>query len=100
MPPRPLALTEEARTELEDLRDHGRRPYLRARAAALLKLADGEPVATVAARGLLRRRKRDTVAEWRRRYDRDGVAGLVQLPRGHRGFSPSDRRRSGGDGAS
>ena len=36
-----LSLTEPQRAELEELRDHSPRPYLRERAAALLKVAGG-----------------------------------------------------------
>jgi hypothetical protein len=85
----PLLLSDQQRTELENLRDHDHRPYLRERAAALLKLADGQRVADVAASGLFRRRKCETLYRWRRAYRADGVAGLVMRPRGHRGFSPS-----------
>jgi transposase len=84
----PLLLSDQQRTELEALRDHDHRPYLRERAAALLKLADGQRVADVAATGLYRRRKRETLYRWRRAYRAHGVAGLVMRPRGHRGFPP------------
>ena len=39
---RTLKLTEEQRKELEHLRDHDPRPYVRERCAALLKIADGK----------------------------------------------------------
>jgi hypothetical protein len=42
-PPQTLELSEQQRAELEDLRDHSPLPYLRERAAALLKIADGMP---------------------------------------------------------
>ena len=99
MQTRPLPLSAAQRTELEQLREHDHRPYLRERAAAILKLADGQRVAAVAERGLLRRRKRETLYRWRRAYLAHGVAGLVMRPRGHRGFPPSGRRAAGGPGA-
>jgi len=52
-----LLLTDEQRAELIWLRDHAPKPYLRERAAALLKVADGQPVYKVAREGLLKHRK-------------------------------------------
>jgi hypothetical protein len=42
-PPQTLELSIEQSAELEDLRDHSPLPYVRERAAALLKVADGMP---------------------------------------------------------
>jgi hypothetical protein len=39
--PLEIQLSEEQLRELEDLRDHDQRPYLRERAAAILKVAVG-----------------------------------------------------------
>lgn len=89
MRPRVLLLTEAQRAELTQARDHDHRAYLRERAAALLKIADGQSVRAVALSGLLRRRAPDTVYLWLNHYQAQGLAGLIQLPRGHRGFSPS-----------
>lgn len=89
---RTLNLNAEQRAELEQARDHDQRPYLRERAAALLKIADGHSVRAVAAHGLLRRRQADTVSAWLTRYQAEGFAGLVQHARGWRGFSPSAAR--------
>ena len=91
-----LALTEGQRRELERARDRDPRPYLRERAAALLRVAAGESPHAVAlgGLGLLRPRKPDTVYEWLRRYRAGGAAGLVARPRGHRGFSPSGGGRA------
>jgi hypothetical protein len=87
---RELPLTEAERQELSQLRDHDPKPYLRERAAALLKVADGMPAAQVARHGLLRVRKPDTLYAWLDRFLQDGVAGLRILPgRGRKGaFSP------------
>lgn len=92
---RSFNLTDEERTELIDLRDHAPQPYLRERAAALLKVDDGHPAARVARHGLLRPRKPDTVYAWLDRYLLDGVAGLRILPgRGRKpAFSPLARER-------
>ncbi|WIG59756.1 MAG: hypothetical protein OJF49_002503 [Ktedonobacterales bacterium] len=86
---RRLALTAGQRRELVQMRDRDRRAYLRERAAALLKIAEGRSVRAVALRGLHRRRKPDTVYGWLNAYLTGGVAALVQRARGHRGFSPS-----------
>jgi hypothetical protein len=90
--PKPLTviLTDEQRRELEYARDHDPRPYLRERAAAILKIADGASGRQVALQGLLKRRKADTVYEWFHRYGERGLQGLVIRPgRGRKpAFSP------------
>lgn len=92
---RRLVLTDVQRRELLDLRDHAPEPYLRERASALLKVADGIPAALVARQGLLRPRKPDTVYDWLNRYQAEGTAGLWVRPgRGRKpAFSPSAPRR-------
>ncbi len=85
---RSLTLTEAQRQELEHTRDHDQRPYLRERAAALLKIAQGQAAHHVARAGLHKRRDPDTLYAWLDRYEHAGLRGLVQRPRGHRGFSP------------
>jgi hypothetical protein len=89
--PRSLILTPEERATLLDLRDHARLPYLRERAGALLKIADGMPPAVVARSGLLRERAADTVYAWLNRWQAHGVAGITIRPgRGRKpAFSPS-----------
>lgn len=81
-----LSLSAEERTALCQLRDHAPQPYLRERAAALLKLADGATIQQVAQAGLLRPRARITVAAWLNRYLTEGLAGLTL-------FFPSPARR-------
>lgn len=78
--PRRLDLSRAQRTELERVRDTAPKPYLRERAAALLKIADGLPAAHVARTGLLRPRDPDTVYAWLDRYQREGLAGLHVRP--------------------
>ena len=87
---RRILLTPAERAELEQLRDHAVKPYLRERAAALLKVADGAIAATVARERLLRRRQPRTVYLWLDRYREDGIAGLTIRPgRGRKpAFSP------------
>jgi transposase len=86
-----LVLTPTQRTELIHLRDTAPKAYLRERAAALLKMADGMPAAAVARTGLLRPRQPDTVYRWFHRYQQEGVAGLADRPgRGRKpAFFPS-----------
>lgn len=85
-----LALTETEEQELTRLRDQAPKPYLRERAAALLKVADGQSAASVARQGLLRPRKPDTIYTWLDRFLIDGIAGLsIQAGRGRKpAFSP------------
>jgi len=87
---RPFMVTTAERQELTALRDHGTKTYLRERAAALLKVADGMPAARVARTGLLRPRKPDTVYAWIDRFIEAGSAGLqIQAGRGRKpAFSP------------
>lgn len=86
-----LSLTNKQRAELVDLRDHADKPYLRERAAALLKIADGDSARQVAAHGLLRKRWYHTLAIWVERYLQSGVDGLkINSGRGRKpAFSPS-----------
>jgi len=98
MPRRQLVLSETQRQELVQMRDHARQPYVRERAAALLKIADGLPAARVARQGLLRPRRPDTVYEWLDRYQATGSADMKVHPgRGRKpAFSPSAFHGGGG----
>jgi hypothetical protein len=87
---RTLTLDDEARLALEHMRDHHPTPYLRERASALLKIADGMATYAVARHGLLKRRKADTVYAWLNAYQQYGLAGLYQKPRRQRRFPPQD----------
>jgi transposase len=82
-----LLLTPEQRDELVALRAAAAKPYLRERAAALLKIADGQAAAAVARTGLLRPRQPDTVYRWLARYRAEGTAGLTD--RSGRGRKPA-----------
>ncbi len=77
---RRLVLTEEQRHQLIHLRDASPKPYLRERAAALLKIADGAPAAQVARVGLLRPRQPDTVYRWFNSFLQQGIEGLKVKP--------------------
>lgn len=89
---RTLSLTPEQESDLVRMRDHDRRPYMRERAAALLKIASGMSPHAVALHGLLKRRDRDTVYRWLDDYEANGCIKPRPPCRGP--FSP------GGPGAS
>ncbi len=95
--PKPLCLVLSAQQikELEQARDKHPLPYVRERAAALLKIAAGRSARDVALHGLLKVRWPDTVYEWVKRYRADGLRGLLIRPgRGRKpAFSPSPPRR-------
>lgn len=93
----PLILDEPSRLALEQMRDRHAKPYMRERAAALLKIADGMAPARVAKEGLLKPRYADTVYAWLDRYLAQGIAGLeIEQGRGRKpAFSPSGQ--GGGD---
>jgi hypothetical protein len=79
---RVLVVTARQRGELEAARDHDERPYVRERAAALLKIADGETAHAVARLGLVKPRDPDTVYHWLDVYERAGLAGLIASQHG------------------
>lgn len=79
---RTFDLTDVQRHELVQLRDHDSRPYVRERCAALLKIADGQTAHAVARQGLLKPRDPDAVYGWLRRYETDGLAGIVGYQHG------------------
>ncbi len=87
---RRLELDEPARKELERIRDHDPHPSVRERAAALLKIARGQPAAQVARCGLLKPHDPEVVSGWMDRFQREGVAGLrIRQGRGRKpAFSP------------
>jgi hypothetical protein len=83
--------------ELEQVRDHHPKAYVRVKAAGILKVWAGTSRRQVAKRGLLKPVRRETVQRWIVRYQHDGVAGLVVQPgRGRKpAFSPCASRRAG-----
>lgn len=85
-----LELSESEKRELENIRDHHPKPYMRERAAAILKLADGLSANFIARFGLLKERDPETVGSWRRIFLSEGTAGLSIKPgRGRKpAFSP------------
>ena len=74
---RTLTLTDDQREQLLHHRDHDRRPAVRERCAALLKVAAGQSPSAVARQGLLRPRDPDTVYAWLDYYQDQGLPGLL-----------------------
>jgi len=85
---RTLELKAKQRHELEHYRDHDSRPYVRERCGALLKIVEGHSPHAVATRGLLKPRDPDTVYEWLRLYETEGLEGVLAHQQG------GNRRRS------
>lgn len=72
-----MELTADQRMELERRGRTGRPAHLRVKALALLNIADGRPVADVAA---MFRVSRQALYDWRKRYAASGIAGLGVRP--------------------
>ena len=94
---RELKLDPYQKVTLEEMRDHHPKPYLRERASALLKIAQGASVNWVAQHGLLKQRKYAQVLDWLNRYEKEGLAGLYIRP--GRGRKPVFPPRGGRTGA-
>jgi transposase len=75
-----LILTPRQRADLEWARDRHPLPYIRERAAALLKIADGQSGRAVALHGLLKKRCPDTIYDWISRFKAEGLKGLFVKP--------------------
>jgi len=83
--------------ELEQVRDHHPKAYVRVKAAGILKVWSGASRRQVAKSGLLKPVRRETVQRWIVRYQHEGVAGLlVQTGRGRKpAFSPCASHQRG-----
>lgn len=79
---RTLTLSEDARRELIDSRDHDARPYVRERCGALVKIAQGKSPHWVALHGLLKKRDPDTLYSWLEIYQLEGLKGLIDRQHG------------------
>jgi hypothetical protein len=90
-----LEITAKAKLELEKaVRTHPK-PYIRERAFALLKVAEGLLIEEVAALLPLGRQPR-SVSGWVKRYKEKGFEGLLKSPGGGRKPSFSPLGRGGG----
>ena len=85
-----IELSEAERTELEKVRDGHPKPYMRERASAILKIANGQTARQVALNGLLRPRYPKAVYRWVKRFQENGIKGLkINSGRGRKAsFSP------------
>lgn len=85
-----IHLNQEQRAELEWVARNDPKPYRRERAAAILKVADGQSAHAVARHGLLVARSADCVYAWLDRYEAEGIDGLtIRTGRGRKpAFSP------------
>jgi hypothetical protein len=79
---RTLSLSPADRNCLTDHRDHDRRPDVRERCAAILKVADGRSAHFMAREGLLKPRDPDTIYSWMDRFEEQGVEGLIECQQG------------------
>lgn len=86
LPRRHLDLTDTERCQLVRTRDRDKRPYQRERAAALLKIADGQAPYFVALHGLLKPRSPNTVYRWLNAYQ--STRHIPVRPACRRAFSP------------
>jgi transposase len=82
-----LCLTAEQIQELKLARNRHAKAYVREKAAAILKVQQGQSVRQVALHGLHNRRSEHTVKGWIERYLEGGPAGL--LVQGGRGRKPA-----------
>jgi hypothetical protein len=83
-------LDEQQREELVEVRDHHDKPYMREKAAAILKVADNWSARAVAKYGLHKTRRPNTVRDWIHQYRNGGIDKLtISEGRGRKpAFSP------------
>lgn len=90
-----LDLSADQIKELTTARDRHPKAYVREKAAALLKVNQGQSIRQVALHGLHKRRSEHTVKSWLSRYRADGLTGLgVKAGRGRKAafFPPQPLR--------
>jgi hypothetical protein len=71
-----ICLMPEQEEQLKQIRDTHKDAYMRERAAAIIKVAQGMSPRQVALNGLLKTRKPDTVYDWIERFQSEGIVGL------------------------
>jgi len=82
---RKITLSDDSKKALERIRDTHPAPYVRERAAAILKVAGGMSARSVAKYGLLKERKVDVLYEWLDRWEAEGRSSLeIQKGRGRK----------------
>jgi transposase len=78
-------LSQAQEAELEKVRSSHPKAYMRERASAVLKVANGQSVRQVAEHGLLKRHEPETVSQWIKRYQNEGLAGwTIKAGRGRK----------------
>lgn len=82
-----VELSAQQEQELCWARDHHPKAYVRVKCAGILKVAAGTSMHQVAAKGLLKPVDEETVKEWIKRYQTEGLTGL--LVRKGRGRHPA-----------
>ena len=75
-----ICLMPEQEEQLKQIRDTHKDAYMRERATAIIKVAQGMSPRQVALTGLLKPRKPDTVRDWVKRLQSEGIAGLSVKP--------------------
>jgi transposase len=87
-----VQLSQAQAQELEAVRHHHPKPYMRERAAAVLKVAQGASVTEVAESGLLIQHEPETVRLWIDRYLQQGLEGWkIRAGRGRKAaFFPTE----------
>ena len=73
-----ITLTDEERQALEKIRDCHPKPYMRERATAILKVADGRSVNWVAQHGLSKPRYPKAIYRWVKSYMKHGIDVLYR----------------------
>ena len=87
-----IALTEDERHKLDKIRDRHPKPYMRERAVAILKVAEGYSPHYVAMNCLLKPRDPDAVYGWINNYLASGVDGLKRKKYCRPSFSPQEMK--------
>jgi hypothetical protein len=94
---RTVELTAAERAQLDHILRRDPRPYLREKAAAVLKVADGVSARQVALHGLTRTRDPETVYAWLNEFSEHRQ--VLPQPARRGGFPPQRGRRGASGGA-
>lgn len=94
-----LALTKEQIADLQAALNKHPKPYVRERASAILQIHQGKPGSQVAQKGLLRKRRENTLYDWVHRFQQEGMAALlIQAGRGRKAAHSPPQPRAGTSG--
>ena len=82
---RRIELSAAQKAELEAVRSSHSKAYMRERASAVIKVAEGQSVRQVAEHGLLKRHEPETVSQWIKVYQQHGLVGWnIKVGRGRK----------------